>query len=105
MKEDTYYSRNRERLLQQSKEYRERNKDYYNAYYETWYKENKDRINAKRNAERRLKPKVVRHRPVKEKPVKKTEIIELPVFLQAEVEEIEIPVIPVDPAIFTVKFD
>lgn len=101
MKEDTYYSKNRERLLEQSKEYRERNKQYYNAYYETWYKKNKDAVNTKRNAERKLKPKPVRIKPVKEKRQEPIPVL-YPLFEPEPVIEIEIPV---NPEIFTVKFD
>lgn len=100
MKEDTYYSKNRERLLQQSKEYRERNKQYYNAYYETWYKKNKDAVNTKRNEQRRLKPKPVRIKPVKEQTLQEI----FPVFVQETEIEPE-PVSVIDPERFTVKFD
>ena len=59
MKEGTYYANNREKRLQEAKEYREQNKDYYNAYYRTWYLKNRDALYIRRKAKykSRAKPK------------------------------------------------
>ena len=99
MKEDTYYSRNRETVLEKVKTYREANKGYYKAYYDVYYKKNKDSLNEKRRIKRQAQPKPVKQKPVKlQEPVK---LQDLPVFLEPE------PVSTVQYVNhdFTVKFD
>lgn len=45
-KKETYYSRHRERLLAQAKEYRLKHLDYYTEYNKTYYRENADKLKA-----------------------------------------------------------
>ncbi len=93
MKEDTYYSRNREKALEKVKVHREANKSYYKAYYQTWYSKNKDVVNAKRQERAIANPRPVKERPVKEqsvkvKPVKEKPVKEKPVKTRPVLEKI-----------------
>lgn len=101
MKEGTYYSKNKEKILEKVKEYREQNKEYYTDYYKKWYAENKDAVNAKRCEKRKI---LAANRPKKEKPVKekKEPVFFLPV-IEPEVEPQT--VIVLNPEDFTVKFE
>ena len=83
MKEGTYYAANRERRLQEAKEYREKNKEYYNAYYRTWYLKNKDELYARRKANYRRKPVKKQADPPTESPV--ISPVNLPVFPEPEI--------------------
>ena len=58
--EDSYYKRNRERLLARAKQYREDHKDEYNAKYKIWYQTNKVELYQRRKAKLALKPKPIR---------------------------------------------
>lgn len=64
MKEDTYYARNREKILEKAKKYREENKEYYNIYYREWYKLNKEKLYEKRKQARPPRPPRQRKVPV-----------------------------------------
>ena len=45
--DDSYYARNRERVLARVKEYQAKNKSYRDAYFSQYYKKNKEKIREK----------------------------------------------------------
>lgn len=80
MEEGTYYSRNRERLLVLSKQYRESHREEQNLYLKEWYQRNKERILERNKTERLEKaalrpPRVRKPKKVKAPPPEKIEFI------------------------------
>ena len=77
---ETYYSKNRERLLALAKEYRETHKEEQNLYLKEWYQRNKERI-LERNKTERLKnaalrpPRIPKPKKVKAPPAEKIPFI------------------------------
>lgn len=89
MEEGTYYSRNRERLLVLSKQYRESHKEEQNLYLKEWYQRNKERIIQRNKTERLEKaalrpPRVRKPKKVKAPPPEKIEFIPQPYFYSPE---------------------
>ena len=82
--EDSYYKRNREKVLETVKAHREANKSYYKAQFNDWYRKNRETVLQKqklyRDTVKQQKP--VKQKPVKEKPVeqKKQETVSKPVI-------------------------
>lgn len=73
---ETYYQRNRERLLAYAKEYGAKHREQQRQYWKTYYIENKEALNEKER-ERREKKKAQRPPKVKkEKPVKEPRVVE-----------------------------
>ena len=70
-KKESYYSRNRERILERQKEYNESHAEEQKQYYKKWYENHKVELNRRRverlRAKRALLPKKVKVK--KEKPI------------------------------------
>lgn len=96
MQDNSYYARHRESCLAKVKEYREKNKQYYKAYYDVWYQKNRDKLLEKRKGYRATKPK-----PIRQQKQQFTAPIELPVFLEPQ-QESNVTIVQQD---FIVKFD
>ncbi len=67
--EDTYYSRNKQKVLERVREYQSTRKEQYKQQYKEWYAINKDEVNARRRAKSKENPKPKKERVKKEKPV------------------------------------
>ena len=81
---ETYYSKNKERILQKVKEYQATRKEHYKQRYREWYAANKEKCNARRREKRLLVPKVKKEKVKKEKPV--PEIPVIPILLPPQPE-------------------
>jgi hypothetical protein len=83
----TYYSRNKQKVLDKVREYQSTRKDHYRQQYKEWYAINKDEVNKKRREKHALIPKVKKER-VKKEPVASVPVI-LPIFLEEQKSNIE----------------
>lgn len=78
--EETYYMRNRERLLALGKKYREEHREEQNLYLKEWYQKNKERISERNKTERLEKaalrpPRIRKPKKVKAPPPEKIAFI------------------------------
>ena len=105
---ETYYSRNRERLLAQSKEYSAKHRDAYRAYWKTYYEQNRAAlIEKRREYARNYKKKraVFYEKPKKEKKeVVKKEKVEKPIVLSC-LEEVPRYTMIVQEGNYSVSFE
>jgi hypothetical protein len=66
--EDSYYKRNRVKILERVKVYQSNRKEEYRLKYKEWYEANKDVVNEKRRQKRLANPKPKVPKPPKVKP-------------------------------------
>lgn len=102
-KKETYYSRNRAKILERQKEYNQSHAEEQKRYYKEWYEKNKVELNRRRveqmRAKRALVPRVKKEKKVKEKKEKPV----LPIFVpEPEPEPVMITYTESD---FTVRWD
>ena len=105
--EDTYYKRNREKMLARQIEYNRLHREEQRLYYKRWYEKNKEDVEAKRRVKRASKPK--KERPPRVKKEKKPRKKPVPT-VEEVVEILSEPIVvvepePVYPRIFVVSFD
>lgn len=94
--EDSYYKRNKQRILETVKLYQSTRKEHYKQKYREWYAVNKDKVNARRREKKMEVPKV------KKEKVKKEPVVEMiPLTVPESVE----PVIVVSQGDFILTFE
>lgn len=78
--EDSYYKRNREKILERVRAYQASRREEYRLKYKEWYEANKDVVNEKRRQKRIANPKPPKPRVPKPKPIQETPEIPPPLF-------------------------
>lgn len=75
--EQTYYQRNRERILSYAKEYGAKHREQQKEYWKTYYEQNKETLKAKGRARRQANSVPKPPKVKKEKPVKAPRVVEV----------------------------
>ena len=84
----TYYSRNKQKVLERVKEYQSTRKEHYKQQYRDWYAVNKDKVNARRREKNMAIPKVKKERVKKVPPATSVPVM-LPIFIEEPKSNIE----------------
>lgn len=95
--EDTYYKRNKQKVLEKVRLYQSTRKEHYKQKYKEWYAINKDVINERRRLKKASQPRMRKER------VKPTPALDLLPLVQPDPTEQTVVVVP--ESAFTVTFE